>query len=379
MLNISRQIQTGWNGIINGYPLPEAEIIPLGISANEKKKLEKITSKYTVTKELENIPLPGFTLYKANRKNWGSIDQTWLVIDPRGFLVRISNENLETILHVTGITEGLIQEKCVWAREDTRTKMSLVPVSSPLYIAAENNTVLLEEKVDFKTVNIGDTVLLQNGLTGIYRGVMSLYCPIENYSRNKIYTLTTLLRRQVLEVGQCQYHYQSDLKILKVIKKTDKEFTREDSVAQINMEIANKSAYMTNSSTISSVSSYNHYSNTQVRHVSIHAVQQVKMSLEEIDITEATELLLDASQTTDMGKILLEHNNKSFVIDFVHISSNTPARTSFQVAEINQFNENGITLVSGRNYGNTTMGVWKLDMFTKFYKIVKHVKSNTYI
>ena len=85
--------------------------------------------------------MPGFTLYKTGRKNWGSADQTWLVIDPRGFLVRITNVNLEEILHVTGITEGLIQEKCVWARENSQTKMTLVPVTSPDYIEATKNTI----------------------------------------------------------------------------------------------------------------------------------------------------------------------------------------------------------------------------------------------
>ena len=69
----------------------------------------------------DNIPLPGFTLSENNRKNWGSKDETWLIVDPRGFFARISNDNLNDILHVTGITEGLIQEKCVWAREDSKS------------------------------------------------------------------------------------------------------------------------------------------------------------------------------------------------------------------------------------------------------------------
>lgn len=131
MLNISRQIYSGWN-TASANELPEAEIIPFGKSSNEKKRLETFTKRYPVLNEYENIPLPGFTLYKSNRKNYGSADPTWLIIDPRGFMVRITNDNLEDILHVTGITEGLIQQKCVWAREDSQTKMILVPISSPL-------------------------------------------------------------------------------------------------------------------------------------------------------------------------------------------------------------------------------------------------------
>ena len=123
MLNIARNIYFGYDSAKGKYELPEAEVIPYGESANEKRKLENITKKYPTLIDHENIPLPGFTLHKTDRKNWGSIDQTWLVIDPRGFLVRISSQNLEKILHVTGITEGLIQEKCVWARENTETKI----------------------------------------------------------------------------------------------------------------------------------------------------------------------------------------------------------------------------------------------------------------
>src|SRR5690606_39188374 len=108
MINIAKQIYAGW-GTGTKYDLPEAEVIPHGTSSNEKKKLEKFTKSHAVIKEHDNVPLPGFTLYKVDRKNWGSQDQTWLIIDPRGFLVRISNDNLEDILYVTGITEGLIQ------------------------------------------------------------------------------------------------------------------------------------------------------------------------------------------------------------------------------------------------------------------------------
>src|ERR1035437_1127776 len=175
MLNIAKTLYAGWDpSSATKYELPEAEIIPLGESKNEMKKLDTITKRYPTLYEHDNIPLPGFTLYKSDRKNWGSIDQTWLVIDPRGFLVRISSKNLDNILHVTGITEGLIQQKCVWARENTETKMALVPVTSGAYYDAALNTKLIEDKVDMKDVQIGDTVLLQNKLTGIYRGVASL-------------------------------------------------------------------------------------------------------------------------------------------------------------------------------------------------------------
>ena len=224
MLNISKQIYAGWDLSYSGNILPEAEVIPLGESVNEKRKINKITSKYSSIKEFDNIPLPGFTLSENNRKNWGSKDETWLIVDPRGFFVRISNDNLNDILHVTGITEGLIQEKCVWAREDSKTDMMLVPISSELYLKASKNTELLEDKISIKDVQIGDKVLLQSGLTGTYMGVLSLYGTLTYSYSNKDYSRKpqTYLRRQVCHVGNDRYYYHTDIKILKVLEKREK-------------------------------------------------------------------------------------------------------------------------------------------------------------
>jgi len=386
MLNIARTIYAGWDTTNQKYELPEAEVIPFGESTNEKKKLTNIANKYPMLYEHDNIPLPGFTLHKTDRKNWGSIDQTWLVIDPRGFLVRISSKNLEDILHVTGITEGLIQQKCVWARENTETKMTLVPVSSTHYLDAVEGTELIEGKVDMKDVQIGDTVLLLNKLQGIYMGVVSLYGPIGGYSRIEEYKPQAFLRRQVIEVDNGKFHYQTDLKILKVIKKTTTPITREDAVKKMNSHIATASAFFSNTTHMTGT----YYGTSgRIKLVSTHAVPKVPMTFEEITKDEAAVLFNNGLASWDFGMLLMENlKEDKFLVDYPYIYAGQAPATinTFEVSRIlpcDLEKTEKITLMDRRKsiWGSNkqTPGINSLDHFEKFYRIVKNVKNQTYI
>jgi hypothetical protein len=377
MLNIARQIKSAWNSkstkIQNLY---EVEIVPLGDSANEKRKLDRITTRFSDLCEHENVPLPGFTLLESNRKNWGSTDPTWLVIDPRGFLARISGDNLEQILHVTGITEGLIQEKCVWARDDSQTTMKLIPVSAKEYREAVDNTELLENKISLKDVNIGDTVLLQNGLIGRYFGTVSLYGPLNNYPSTGEYKATTKLRRQIIEVKPTKYHYQTDLKILKVISSTGDLMTREDAVKIMNTSI--ETSFFTTGTDMSR-SSTGMYD--QIRHTSVHATRLVDMIFEEVTKEEAGELFDKSELLTDSGVLILEaKSGEKYMVDFPYFRGSTPtSKTNFGVIRVRMNKDNnGIITLDDRSYGRSSKA-FELDNFVKFYKIVKCVKNDSYI
>lgn len=375
MLNISQQIQTGWN-TQQKHPLPEAEVVPVGKSSNEKKKLERVTSRFSTLKEYDNIPLPGFTLFASNRKSWGSLDNTWLVIDPRGFLVRISNNNLEEILQVTGITEGLIQERCVWARNDTQTKMTLVPVSSPVYVDAVKNTQLIEEKVNIKDVQIGDRVILQNTLQGIYMGIVSLYGPLNhNYSKDIQYKPQIFTRRQVIEFEPGKYYYQSDLKILKVLEKSTMPMEKEESVTYMNTNLAS-GGYFTNSPTT------NLHGLTvvgNISYVSSSAVKEVPLTYEEITIIEAEKLFDSAQEDKDVGILLLEGLGSHYLVDFPFLTGHLSTSSAFYISEVKLYTDNRIEMEGPRRYSRAGDKTFSLDKFTKFYKIVKNVKGNTYI
>jgi hypothetical protein len=384
MLNIARQIYSGWNtGATPKHELPEAEVIPYGDSSNEKKRLESLTKRYHILNEHDNIPLPGFTLFKTGRKNWGSTDQTWLIIDPRGYLVRITNDNLEMILHVTGITEGLIQEKCVWAREDSQTKMILVPVSSTAYIEATKNTQLIEGKVNVKEIQIGDKVLLQNKLTGVFMGVHSLYGPLietGNTIKAQVY-----LRRQIIKIETCKYHYQTDAKILTVLEKANNPLTREEAVAELMTDIKTGHTYFTSNSHISA----NGYYSTRgmITHASVHAVPKIPITLEEVNMDEAILLFNLAVKSCDSGILVVENDlKKKAVIDFPYSFSSSSLKPSIIDFPIHWINEpiTGFSIElmphARSSYSNMkTKEKFSLDKFTKFYKIVKHVKKESYI
>ena len=384
MLNIARNIYAAWDPKTQHNQLPEAEVVPIGNSANEKRKIANVTSRHPTLVEYENVPLPGFTLHKANRQRWGSKDQTWLVIDPRGFLVRISNENLENILHVTGITEGLIQEKCVWAREDSQTTMTLVPVSSPTYVEAKQGTELIEGKIGLRDVKIGDKVILQNGLTGTYMGVLSMYGPIYA-NRGTEFRPQVFLRRQIIEVEPHKYHYQIDLKILKVVEKTENPSTREESAKKMNEEIAAGTAYFTTSTDMTVRPHF--VGHGKIDFVSVNAVPKVTMTFEEIAQYEATALFHDAQSDLDIGKLLVVGAGKvqPQIIDFPYSTMRSgsfsvtnfeiaPATTDLKPAEMFIVKDSKRT-----TYRNGPGKTYRLDEFSKFYKIVKNVKNETYV
>jgi len=389
MLNISKNIYVGWDSAsVTKYPLPEAEILPIGNTTNERKKLSKISNINNVSHEYENVPLPGFTLYRVGKKNWGSVNETWQVMDPRGFLARISSLNLENILHVSGITEGLIQERCVWARENTETKMILVPVSSSAYIDAITNTELFESKVDMKDVQIGDTVLMQNKATGIYMGTVSLYGPVvESYNRLTLeLRAQTALRRQVIKIKDKRYFYQTDAKILKVIKQAETAITLKESIEEMNNAIASGLSYFGNS-----VTGLGQYfgSHGVTRFVSASATNDVKMTFEEISEYDASSLFYDALNNSDVGKIVLENSaGARFLVDYPYVPNlhgSSCSISNFYTCEIDLPTLDETTIIKSKSRLNRYSSHMnrpkseKLDKFKKFYKIVKHVKNNTYI
>ena len=377
MINISKFIYAGLDTVNQKYELSEAIIIPDGESSNEIQKLKKLKKECSTISKYENIPLPGFTLYKRDKKTWTTSESTWLIIDPRGFFIRVNSENLELIMHCTGITEGLVQEKCVWARDNESTKMILVPISSEMYEEANQNTNLIETKVDIKDIQIGDTVFLQNKMTGMYCGKLSFYGSLELSRKHSKYTYkpSVFLRKQVVELYPSKYNIHNDLKILKIDKKCDSPHSREE-VTQHIKDTMNK--------TRPTFGSYLY--DTRIRHVSTYSVSDVSMTYEEIDKTEAIDLFNKGFLASDIGLLLLEDKNgDKFLPDY-------PYGVNIGPVGINRFGL--IKLISNKLednvYGIEVKDIkrwfWRdenmngnIDNFTKFYKIVKHVKNETYI
>ena len=285
MLNISKQICVGWK-TTTVDELHEVEVIPVGDSSQEKTRMKKFLGKYTSNCIHNNVPLPGFTLCDVNRRGWGSSEPTWVIIDPRGFLVRITQENMIDILRVTGVTEGLIQQRCVWARDNSASKLSLVPMSSDFYTTAVTNTELLDAKVKLADVNIGDKVMLQNGLIGKYMGVMSLHCSLHHVTYGGDYKIQSMIRRQVVEITKGKFYYHTDAKILRIEEKTTSPITKEDAISYINSCLSDPATYFT---ATDKITGQYYGSSGKVKLVSLTA--KVTMDLVEVDQTQATRLL----------------------------------------------------------------------------------------
>jgi hypothetical protein len=123
-----------------------------------------------------------------------------------------------------------------------------------------------------------------------------------------------------------------------------------------------------------------------IRHVSVHAVPKLKLRLEEIDNLEATAIFHDCNNNTDNYGLVLENaSGVQYLIDFPYSFSNGP-QASLQAFDILKVrlsadNERVEVLDKSNNsfYGRQKPGTHSLDKFAKFYKILKCVKSETYL
>lgn len=382
MINLPSTLYVGWDSSSRKKTeLFEAALLPYGESVAEKNKLEKFTEKFDTITEYDNVPLPGFTLYDSDKKTWGSLETTWLVIDPRGFLVRITSDDLADILRVTGITEGLIQEKCIWCRNDSKSQLKLMPVSANAYTTAKDNTHLLSNKVHITEVNIGDTVLLQNELTGVYMGVMSLYGALHEGPHNK-YTVKHWMRHQIVMLDDDKFHHQANVKILSIIKKTKTPLTRENSIAIINAKIASGFTEFSIGTHFSKIPALQGY----IRHASIHSVYAPKLELLEISKEEAGAIAMINASTFNNGCLILEEAcGKKYIIDYLESSMiyNATNGNGFSVIEVidNEITDSFTTVGRKHRKINNVSSLigYPLDYFSKFYKIAKHIKTERYI
>ena len=123
----------------------------------------------------ENKPMSGFKLGRNIRHGggWGQGNVKWRIEDPRGFELEITSPNLAQIIMDCTIESGEILEECKWAR--LRNENILVPVTSEVYKAAQANTARMNKSAKPSDLKLGDTAILQNGMTVRYLGA---YFPI---------------------------------------------------------------------------------------------------------------------------------------------------------------------------------------------------------
>jgi hypothetical protein len=389
MINISKRICVGWKNPSSGE-LPSGTIAPLGNSASEKKRINSVLA-LPNNKEYDNKPLPGFTIEDHGRKRYSTSTTTYNVIDPRGFKVEITSENLIDIVQISGITEGLIQDKCVWVRHDSRTGMILLPVISEDYKEAVENTILLNNKVKISDVQIGDTVMTQSGKSGVYMGTHTLYAPLAEVSRvfRNRYQPQSFPRRQIIKVDDW-YYYASDAKILSVVKKTNNPMTKEEAAVLINSTLEPGKTYFSPNPHGSNVTLKKYYSvHGMIAFVSPKNTKPT-LSLEEITQAEFNVLFDRGYVCDDIGLIVCEKaDGTRYIVDYDgRTSSNTtpPNPPAFSCTQIDTISESELVLKDERAnywyYSNRNRPDRKNENFTtfkKFYKIIKNVKDESYV
>jgi hypothetical protein len=157
--------------------IPLGFITPWGEDAAAKKRMATVDTWARQTRNtllesmiIDNVPLNGFKMTTDIRSSsYGGVDK-WRIEDPRGFELEITSHNLAQLLTVGMIDRGEIMDTCVWAREGQQNV--LLSTNTDEYKSAVKNTEVAAMTADWKNVKIGNTILLQNNVTGVWLGRM---------------------------------------------------------------------------------------------------------------------------------------------------------------------------------------------------------------
>jgi len=171
--------------------IPLGFITPWGEDSAAKKRIATVdswarqgyNSKALEPMIIENVPMNGFKMTTDIRSSsYGGSDK-WRIEDPRGFELEITSPNLAQLLSVGMIDRGEIMDTCVWARAGQQNV--LLSTSTDEYKSAVKNTEVAAMTADWKNVKIGNTVLLQNNVTGVWLGRMFGLSYYESYRADR--------------------------------------------------------------------------------------------------------------------------------------------------------------------------------------------------
>lgn len=169
--------------------LPLAYMTPYGTDKSSQSRIGSINSYVNNphrgnsnigTKIVANKPLSGFKIKQVSIYKSADL---WRIEDPRGFETEVPSSNLLDIINYCTIENGEILEPCIWARSGAINV--LLTTNSPEYKLAVSNTDAASKKASWRDVKIGNEVILQNNIKGIYLGK---YTPIMYSNYNKTNT-----------------------------------------------------------------------------------------------------------------------------------------------------------------------------------------------
>jgi hypothetical protein len=200
-------------------------------------------------------------------------------------------------------------------------------------------------------------------------------------------------KREILKVGNV-FYFHSNIKPMKIIDATDTPLTKEE--AKNIVQSALNSGMMFTSSTYASNSSLHIPSYTslydKIKFVSYTQEKVISARFEEVDKIEALNLAKQGYYEFDMGTLVLQKNNKCYVINHPNTSYSQVANpwdpNRINLSEVRLDIVNGIlTPVSAgksNNYYGRAFNTYSnidgsIDDFDKFFKIIKIVGKEEYI
>ena len=157
--------------------LPLGYITPHGTDKAAQSRMATVdswtkssASKAMPSSVVDNVPMAGFRLTSDIRRgDYGAADK-WRIVDPRGFELEISSSNLAMLVSDTTIENGEILDQCIWARDGGNNV--LLSLGSDEYEQALLSTDIASSSTSWKQVQLGNEIVLQNGLRGRYFGKM---------------------------------------------------------------------------------------------------------------------------------------------------------------------------------------------------------------
>jgi hypothetical protein len=152
---------------------------------------------------VDNTPLPGFYIGDSVSR-WTTENKLFRVTDPRGFSVEVPVGNISTLLHLTTVVKGVIQEECAWGKEGNNHV--LLPVNSePFIVAKEKTDILKNGLLTMEDIKPGDYLQVFNGGIVYYAGRAKLTWELHEYKREGSY-------------------YSSEKKLIRTVVAEDKKW-----------------------------------------------------------------------------------------------------------------------------------------------------------
>jgi hypothetical protein len=183
----------------------------------------------------DNVPTSGIYI-GSSVSRWSTSNKLFRVNDPRGFTVEVPTDNIATLLHLTTVSKGIIQEECVWARDGGNH--ILLPVNSEPYLKTLDQMDTIANKlISVKDLKPGDVVQLFEGNEYTFMGRGKVTWKMKpyrwdswsSYNRKRIplpeydYTGSGYVNifKYTYSSGNVSYETKSDPKIVKIIRNEE--------------------------------------------------------------------------------------------------------------------------------------------------------------